>query len=65
MVEPDPRRRCSMNETAKKTYEAPKLTAWGSVVSLTHVGNTNPGGDCFGGSVYPPGHDDGCPPAAL
>jgi hypothetical protein len=45
----------------KKSYQAPTLQAWGSIVSLTHVGNTNPDRDCFGGSVYPPGHANGCP----
>ncbi len=54
-----------MNESIKKTYEAPKLTAWGSVVALTQAGLTHPGNDCFGGSVNPPGHDDGCPPSTL
>ncbi len=50
-----------MNET-KKAYRPPTLTTWGNVVVLTQVGNTHPGNDCFGGSVYPPGHADGCPP---
>ncbi len=48
--------------TAKKAYQAPKLQMWGNVVALTQVGQTQPGGDCFGGSVNPPGHDKGCPP---
>ena len=47
--------------TTKKPYRAPTLQAWGSVVALTQVGQTNPGNDCFGGSVNPPGHDNGCP----
>ncbi len=50
--------------STKKAYQAPKLQSWGSVVELTQVGLTRPGEDCFGGSVHPPGHDDGCPPAA-
>jgi hypothetical protein len=45
----------------KKAYQAPTLTTWGNVVTLTQVGNTHVGGDCFNGSVYPPGHADGCP----
>ena len=46
----------------KLAYEAPRLKDWGSVADLTQVGNTHPDTDCFGGSVFPPGHDGGCPP---
>ena len=51
-------------EMTKRSYQAPKLQTWGSVVTLTQVGQTNPGQDCFGGSVHPRGHADGCPPSA-
>lgn len=44
--------------TTKKPYQAPKLADWGSVVELTQVGQTNPGGDVRFGSVNPPGHDN-------
>ena len=47
--------------TTKKAYHAPKLQAWGSVVALTQVGNSHPQDDCFGGSVHPNGHANGCP----
>lgn len=43
--------------TNKKSYQAPKLVDWGSVVELTQVGQTNPGGDVRFGSVNPRGHD--------
>lgn len=47
-----------MNVT-KKSYQAPKLEEWGSVVDLTQAGQTNPLGDAaFGGSVFAPGLDD-------
>ena len=53
-----------MIDSTKKAYVAPSLVSWGSVVALTQVGLTRPGNDCFGGSVNPPGHADGCPPSA-
>lgn len=44
--------------TTKKAYQAPTLQAWGSVIALTQVGQTNPGSDIMNGSVNPPGHGD-------
>jgi hypothetical protein len=46
----------------KKSWHSPKLAKIGDINSLTAVGNTNPATDCFMGSVYPPGHEDECPP---
>jgi hypothetical protein len=48
-----------MEDRGKKTYEHPKLEELGKIVDLTQVGFTRPGNDLFGGSVFPPGHDNG------
>lgn len=42
-------------ENVDRTYRAPELKEWGTVTEITAVGNTNSGGDTFGGSVFPPG----------
>jgi hypothetical protein len=36
---------------ARKPYVQPVLREWGTLIDLTQVGNTHPGGDCHGGSV--------------
>lgn len=37
----------------KRTYETPKLTAWGKVVDLTQVGNSSVSTDgCFGSITH-------------
>lgn len=42
----------------KKSYRTPELKVWGSVATLTAVGNTRQGTDFRNGSVNPPGHDN-------
>gem|GEM_PF-2680512 len=51
-----------MKTQPKRPFRRPILTSEGTVADLTSVGSSNPENDCMGGSVYPPGHDDGCPP---
>lgn len=46
-----------MENREKQAYQAPKLQEWGKVADLTQVGQTKPGGDMFGGSVNPRGHE--------
>ena len=43
---------------SKQVYVKPVIEDHGSVTDLTSVGNTNPGGDARGGSVFPPGLDN-------
>jgi hypothetical protein len=50
-----------MGKPRKISYQSPQLEVWGTVHDLTAVGLTNPAMDCMSGSVYPEGHEDGCP----
>jgi hypothetical protein len=47
--------------TSRKEYRTPVLEDLGTAKDLTRVGGTNPGGDTRGGSVNPPGHNNGRP----
>lgn len=38
-----------------RPYSAPELREWGTITELTAVGQTHPGGDTMGGSVFPGG----------
>lgn len=62
MAEAEQNRTTESREQAR-SYSAPELREWGTIIELTAAGETNPGGDCFSGSVFPGGHQDGCPPA--
>lgn len=50
----------SRDETSRvgedaRPYRAPELREWGTITELTAVGQTHPGGDSMGGSVFPQG----------